>query len=254
MSESATSSRTSIGRRVIRILIAIVVVVAVLVAAFLVYAHIVMSGTRSAAVRVWKDERVGVSDAGNSIVMKPTTQSNGVGIVFVPGAKVDPYAYMETFRRVVDAGTTVVITKPTLNLAILDTRPLSDFETHAPGITTWAVAGHSLGGTRACALAPTAGTKGLLLLGSYCVNDLSSSSVSVLSLGGTRDGLSTPAKIRAHRGELPASARMVEIEGANHARFGHYGVQPGDGVATTSRETVDRRIAAEVDRWVAGLR
>lgn len=233
---------------------AVVAVLAVLVVSFLVYAHIVMPGARGAALRVWRDDRVAVRDVGDSILMSPIGQSNGVGIVFVPGAKVDPFAYMETFRRVVDAGTTVVITKPTLNLAILDTRPLSDFEAHAPGIRTWAVAGHSLGGTRACALAATPGTAGLLLLGSYCVDDLSNASLSVLSLGGTQDGLSTPAKIDSHRGELPSSARMVEIAGANHARFGHYGVQSGDGVATTSREAVDRRIADEVERWVTGLR
>jgi hypothetical protein len=28
----------------------------------------------------------------------------------------------------------------------------------------------------------------------------------------------------------------VEIEGANHAQFGWYGVQAGDGVATISRQ------------------
>lgn len=238
-------------------LLSIVVVLALLVVAFLVYAHIVLPGTRSAALRVWRDDRVAVQDVGDSIVMRPTGSdggraANGVGIVFIPGAKVDPFAYMATFRGVVAHGTTVVITKPTLNLAFFDTRPLSTFESHAPGVRTWAVGGHSLGGVRACQLAEDA--SGLLLLGSYCANDLSDSAVDVLSLAGTRDGLSTPAKVAAARERLPRSADMVEIRGANHARFGAYGVQPGDGVATASRAVVDAEITRRVDRWVATLR
>jgi hypothetical protein len=239
------------------VLLSIVLVLAVLVVAFLVYAHAVMPGTRSAALRVWRDDRVAVRDAGDSVVMRPTgsgggAAANGVGIVFIPGAKVDPYAYMATFRGVVAHGTTVVITKPTLNLAFFDTRPLTTFEAHVPSVSTWAVGGHSLGGVRACQLADDA--SGLLLLGSYCANDLSDSSLDVLSLAGSRDGLSTPAKVAAARHELPRSATMIEIPGANHARFGAYGVQPGDGVATASRAVVDAEITRQVDRWVATLR
>ena len=112
------------------------------------------------------------------------------------------------------AGTTVVITKPTLNLAFFDTRPLATFEAHAPRVTTWAVGGHSLGGVRACQLAKDA--DGLLLLGSYCANDISRSYIQVLSVSGSRDGLSTPAKVDAARHLLPSTATMVEVQGSNH--------------------------------------
>jgi hypothetical protein len=35
---------------------------------------------------------------------------------------------------------------------------------------------------------------------------------------------------------LPVNAGFVEIDGANHAGFGNYGEQPGDGSATVSRK------------------
>lgn len=250
--------KTSAARRVLTIVTAVVVVVAVLAVAFLVYANIVMPGTRSAAIAVWRDDRVAVRDAGDSIVMTPTgraggAEADGAGIVFIPGAKVDPYAYLATFRGVVADGTTVVITKPTLNLAFFDTRPLSTFEKHVPSVSHWAVGGHSLGGVRACQLADDDDTAGLLLLGSYCANDLSSTDVDVLSLAGSRDGLSTPAKVQAARQRLPESADMVTIEGGNHAYFGAYGDQPGDNPATVSRADVDEKITAEVSAWVAQL-
>ncbi|GAA4265847.1 alpha/beta hydrolase [Frondihabitans peucedani] len=241
------------GRRALTVLVAVVVVLALLAVGFLVWAHVVMPGDRTAALKVWRDDRVSVQDAGDSVILRPTGPSNGVGVVFLPGAKVDPYAYLATFDGVAASGTTVVITKPTLNLAFFDTRSLATFEEHAPDVTTWAVGGHSLGGVRACQLATTPGTAGLLLLGSYCANDLSSSSLDVLSLSGSRDGLSTPAKVGAARHLLPDSASSVVIRGADHAQFGHYGEQPGDNPATVSHAHTDRVITAQVSRWAASL-
>lgn len=233
----------------------VVAVLLLVVVVFLVWAHIVMQGTRSAALTVWQDDRVAVRDAGDSVVMTPTGAANGVGVVFIPGAKVDPYAYMATFRQVVASGTTVVITKPTLNLAFFDTRPMATFESHAPEVRTWAVGGHSLGGVRACQLADDPAVAGLLLLGSYCANDLSDSSVVVLSVSGSRDGLSTPAKVAAAAHRLPEQGRTtVEIQGANHADFGYYGPQPGDGTATISRAEAQAAITTSVESWVDDLR
>ncbi|MCS5486304.1 alpha/beta hydrolase [Curtobacterium flaccumfaciens pv. beticola] len=227
-------------------------VVVLLAVVFLVYANTVMQGTRSAALQVWRDDRVAVRDVGDAVLMTPTGTADGTGIVFIPGAKVDPYAYMATFRQVVAAGTTVVITKPTLNLAFFDTRPLATFEAHAPRVTTWAVGGHSLGGVRACQLAQDA--DGLLLLGSYCANDIARSYIDVLSVSGSRDGLSTPDKVAAARDQLPTTARMVEVQGANHADFGAYGDQPGDRSATISRSEARAQISAAIEDWVRTLR
>ena len=230
----------------------VVAVIVLLAVVFLVWANMVMQGTRSAALQVWRDDRVSVRDAGDSVVMTPTGDANGVGIVFIPGAKVDPYAYMATFRQVVASGTTVVITKPTLHLAFFDTRGLATFEAHAPSVATWAVGGHSLGGVRACQLAPDA--DGLLLFGSYCANDIRRSYIDVLSVSGSRDGLSTPAKVDAARHLLPSTATMTEIAGANHADFGAYGDQPGDRTATISRAEARAQIGDAVEEWVRGLR
>ena len=58
----------------------------------------------------------------------------------------------------------------------------------------------------------------------------------MLSIGGSDDGLSTPEKISAASSLLPEQANIVQVDGLNHAGFGDYGVQPGDGVATLSSE------------------
>lgn len=188
---------------------------------------------------------VSIRHDGAGIVLSPTAGATGQGLVFIPGAKVEAEGYIATFAdSVVDDGLTVVITRPWLNLAFFDPRPLSSFTDLAPDVSSWAVGGHSLGGVRACQLATDADA--LVLFASYCANDLSASGLPVLSLSGSEDGLSTPQKIADARDELPADATFVEIPGASHASFGAYGPQAGDGIPTADPADVDRIIADEL--------
>lgn len=127
--------------------------------------------------------------------------------------------------------------------AIADTRPLSTFTAAAPGVSSWAVGGHSLGGVRACLVAADGGIDGLFLLGSYCANDLSAAPLTAVSVEGANDGLSTPAQIDAATELLPASVTRVSIPGANHASFGDYGAQSGDGPLEVDRAEVRAAVA-----------
>lgn len=236
--------KPSLLRRVTRVGVAVLAVLALVVVGFLGWASTPMMGTRSAALEVWRDPAVSVRDAGDAVVIAPTGAASGTGLVFIPGARVDPYAYLYTLApAAAETGATIVITKPALNLAFFDQRPLSVFTAAAPEVEHWLIGGHSLGGVRACQLAETGSpaVEGLVLFGSYCANDLSQASLTVLSIGGERDCLSTPAKIAAGARLLPGNATFVEIPGMNHAQFGAYGDQPGDCSATIS--TSDARDA-----------
>ncbi|MGH3704575.1 MAG: alpha/beta hydrolase [Agromyces sp.] len=240
--------RIPTGRRVVRVMLAVLVVLALVVVGFLVWAKTVMQGERPASLEAWTDERVSIESFDDSIVMAPLDGASDRGLVFIPGAKVDPYAYMaKLVDAVAETGTTVVITKPILNLAFFDQRPLDTFTRHAPEVSEWYVGGHSLGGVRACMMAGEEDVAGIVFFGSYCANDVSDSGLAVLSIAGTDDGLSTPEKIGGAAHLLPADAVFVEIDGANHASFGDYGVQPGDGVATAT----DREVRDEITRALA---
>jgi hypothetical protein len=225
-----------------RILAGLAIVIVLALVAFGVWANMVMQGDREAALTVWNDPAVSVTSTDHSIVMTPSSGATGAGLVFIPGAKVDPYAYMYKLSRIVEAGVTVVITKPTLNLAFFDLRGLSTFEDDAPAVESWAVGGHSLGGVKACMLADDPSVSAVVLFGSYCATDLSDTDLAVISISGSEDGLSTPTKIQDAAANLPSDATFIEIDGANHASFGDYGVQPGDGTATISSEQVRDRI------------
>jgi pimeloyl-ACP methyl ester carboxylesterase len=145
-------------------------------------------------------------------------------------------------------GYLVVIAPMPLNLAILAPDRAADVMTAFPEIDRWAVGGHSLGGAMAARFAyqnPDT-VQGLVLWAAYpaSTDDLSGLPVAVTSIYGTRDGLTTGAKITASRALLPGDTRWVVIEGGNHAQFGWYGPQPGDGTATVSREEQQRQIVA----------
>jgi dienelactone hydrolase len=246
-SHVAESSRPStatgrVRRRLFRVLAAATIVVVLVVVVFLAWAYTVMAGDRTAALEVWRNDAVTVTETDVSFVLEPVTAGRADGLVFVPGARVDPFAYARVLSGVVErSGVTVVITKPTLNLAFFDSRPLSDFTAAAPRVDEWSVGGHSLGGVKACAMAAgddSVPVSGLVLFGSYCADDVSASDLDVLSVSATNDGLSTPADIESNADLLPADATFVVLPGANHADFGDYGAQPGDGRSTVTRDLV----------------
>lgn len=233
--------------RVLRwILAGLGALVLLLVAGILIYSQVgVMGAEADPLAEARANPGLAITENQTAVILTPVAGDTGRGLVFIPGAKVDALGYVATFEdTVVDDGVTVVITRPWLNLAFFDPRPLSTFTDLAPDVSSWAVGGHSLGGVRACQLAGDADA--LVLFASYCANDLSGSGLPVLSLSGSEDGLSTPQKIADAAKELPADAVFVEIPGASHASFGAYGPQPGDGTPTADPAEVDRVIAEQL--------
>ncbi|MDO9397865.1 MAG: alpha/beta hydrolase [Herbiconiux sp.] len=227
--------RTTRRRPALRV--AAVVVAAALVlgaSGFVVWANVTYAATLTSTEELAADPAVAVDWSYDRVVMTPTGDSSGEGLVFFAGAKVDPLAYAWKLSGIVEQGATVVIVRPPLNFALFEVRPLTAFTDEASEVKDWFVGGHSLGGVKACQFADQAA--GLILLASYCAGDESDLDVPVLSVSGSEDGLSTPAKIDASRAELPDDARFVQIEGANHARFGDYGAQTGDGEARIDDE------------------
>lgn len=232
-------------RRVLTVVgLSVLTLVVVAVSVFLSWANDTYAAEPAGLAAVQEDSRVELDDRGDVVILSPTGESDGRGLVFLSGAKVDPQAYAATFREVAAEGTTVVIVKPFLNLAILERRPLDAFTDLVPEIGSWAVGGHSMGGVKACSYAESGEVDALVLLASYCSGDAlaDSTDLDVLSVSGTQDGLATPEKIDDSLSDLPASTTVVRIDGASHAQFGDYGDQPGDGTPTISDDAARERI------------
>lgn len=240
------------GRVLKRVLWSLAIVLVLAVGGVLAWTQIgVMAAEPEPLATVRENPAITVADTDQGIVLAPADGASELGLVFIPGAKVDPWAYAAILQGLAEDGVTVVITRPWLNLAFFDPRGLDSFTSAAPDIDVWAVGGHSLGGVRACQLATDADA--LVLFASYCANDLSESGLPVLSLSGSEDGLSTPEKIAEARDLLPADAELIEIEGASHASFGDYGPQDGDGTPTISTEEMHTEVTRDLDGFLAPL-
>jgi len=219
-----------------RILLTLLIVIGLAVGGFVAWADTPAKPSAEAYAALKSTDSVKVLvDTGGRLVFQPTGQTNGVGFILYPGARVDPRAYAPLARGIAARGTTVIITPMLLNLAILSPeRAQKAIDSH-PEIHTWTIGGHSLGGSMAAHFVHLhpAEIKGLVLWASYpaSTDDLSASTIPVLSISASRDGLATPAKIAAARSLLPAATTYKVIEGGNHAQFGSYGAQTGDHAA-----------------------
>lgn len=189
------------------------------------------------------DGSVTVTETMTQVVLEPAAGGDGTGLLFQPGAKVEARAYAAVLRPLAEAGTTVVIVKQPLSIAFLALGAFDSEVSARPDVTTWAVGGHSLGGTVAAMEAGDGGADALLLYASYPASDMSSLQARVMSVWASNDGLATPADIEASRADLPAGTQFVEIAGAVHAYFGDYGPQPGDGTPTISHDEARREIS-----------
>ena len=169
------------------------------------------------------------------------------GLVFYPGGLVDPAAYTPLMQRLSDGGILAVIVPMPLDLAVLDINRADAVIAAYPDVKHWAIGGHSLGGAMACeyVAAHPEVFDGLVLLASYPADstDLSATEVQTVLIYGTEDGVSGNV-FEDSVARLPADTVLVEIPGGNHAQFGDYGPQKGDGNASVSREQ-QQRITAE---------
>ena len=96
---------------------------------------------------------------------------------------------------------------------------------------------------------------GLVLWASYPAgsNDLSGSGLQVISIYATNDGLATIQDIEASRPNLPDNTRFVAIIGGNHAGFGWYGPQNGDGEAEIAKTEQQGQIVSATAQFLSDL-
>lgn len=154
-----------------------------------------------------------------------------VGIIIYPGAKVDPKAYVPLAEELADRGYYCAIAKMPFNLAFFGIDSASTIMNSTSGIGSWWIAGHSLGGAMAAQYVSDHidVVEGLFLLAAYSATDLSDSGVTVDILYGSNDGVLNREALNSNAANLPADSATYVIEGGNHAGFGDYGSQDGDG-------------------------
>ena len=153
-------------------------------------------------------------------------------LIFYPGAKVEETAYAPLLRQLAERDVDVCLVKMPLHLAVLGMdRAGTVMAEH--DYARWYIGGHSLGGAVAAnyASAHPGELDGLVLLAAYPTHPLGGTGTEI-SLYGSEDGVLDRDRLEAGRQYAPERSEELVIEGGNHAQFGSYGSQRGDGEAS----------------------
>ena len=164
------------------------------------------------------------------------------GVVFYPGGKVERDAYIPLMRAIASKGVLCILVDMPFNLAVFDISRADGVRDSFDKVENWYMAGHSLGGSMACSYVADNldSFKGVILLASYSTEDLSQTSLSVLSIYGSEDLVLNRESYEENKQNLPKDFSELIIEGGNHAYFGTYGAQSGDGEGKiTNREQIE---------------
>ncbi|MGM0214161.1 alpha/beta hydrolase [Enterococcus sp. AZ109] len=172
-------------------------------------------------------------------------------VIFYPGALVEPESYSPWAESLAQSGYPVYVLKMPLDLAVLAPNRAEDVLNEQPD-RSYVIGGHSLGGVMASRFANenTDHLKGVFFLASYPdeKGSLADKKVPVLSLTAENDEVLNQAAYEESKQELPANTEYQEIAGGNHAGFGAYGPQKGDGKATITDQ--NQQVSVRLLTWL----
>ena len=173
-------------------------------------------------------------------------------MIFYPGAKVDEVAYIPIMYQFAEEGMDVCLVKMPFHLAVFginkadEVMPQYDYE-------NWYIGGHSLGGAMGASYAAghSDELRGVVLLAAYATKKLDDSLKEIVVYG-SEDGVLRMKKLEEGRSFAPKKYIEHVIEGGNHAQFGNYGEQKGDGTGLISAKEQQAETVRAVIEAVEG--
>lgn len=182
----------------------------------------------------------------NDMVIFHAGNDDGSALIFYPGGKVEFTAYYPLLAKIADQGITCVLMKMPFHLAVFASDAADKVYEELPEIKNFYIGGHSLGG----AMASSYMTKhqdnisGLILLGAYIYGDIKPSKA--LTMYGTND-------LVINRSKITYEENVQMIEGGNHAYYGNYGEQKGDGTATITQDDQQNIAANAIVEFIKNI-
>lgn len=215
------------GIRAVVIAASVLMVVAVL---FILYVRDCYHASPDVDKYFSLDGAVTITDTECGLLLDGDGTENA--LIFYPGAGVEYTAYIPLLCEIAENGIDVFLVKMPFNLAFFGINRASGIISSFD-YSRWYISGHSLGGAMAAYYAYDNYDKldGIIFLAAYTTKNLTDKGLRALTVYGSEDGVISFDKLTAGRNFLPEGSEEVVIEGGNHALFGLYGEQNGDGTA-----------------------
>ena len=218
-----------IWKRFIPVFLAII-----LAGSFFLYAGNYYHADETARQALLSGDTVTVSATGYGWFFNGPSEENL--LCFYPGAKIEETAYAPLLRMLAERGMDVCLVKMPFRFAFFG---VSKAEKVLAGYDhpNKYIGGHSLGGAMAAIYAADHAEtlSGAILLAAYPTKPLGDVQA-LISIYGSEDGILNTDRVLSGRAYAPGRYTETVIAGGNHARFGNYGEQRGDGTAAVSRE------------------
>ncbi len=223
-------------RKIFIIVTSIVLVLAIIVAACAIYLNDYYRADTD-AIEAFLPQDIELEERSDGTIVCGDEGAT-TGFIFYPGGKVEYTAYIPLMHELSKRGIMCVLVEMPFNLAVFDVNAADGIQKKYPQVENWYIGGHSLGGAMAASYLSehVSAFEGLVLLAAYSSEDLSDADIDVLSMYGSRDKVMNRKKYKENKSNLPDDFAEVVIDGGNHAYFGMYGEQDGDGKASISNE------------------
>lgn len=178
-------------------------------------------------------------------------------LIYYPGGLVEEEAYSYFGKAMAEAGVDIWIIPMPLNLAVLGSsraEGVLELVGEAPVV----IGGHSLGGAMASRFAQEHADRlaGVFFHGAYPDEGgrLDETDLSILLITAQYDEVMSQDSYQEGLTYLPAQALEQEVTEGNHASFGDYGPQRGDGEAGVTHEEAVVEIVDIMLDWLSSLR
>ena len=170
-------------------------------------------------------------------------------IIFYPGAKVETTAYAPLLKQIASQEADVFLVDMPLHMAFFGLNKADNIRA-SYHYQNWYMSGHSLGAAMAARYSADhlKDYRGLIMLAGYPTKDLHAANFSVLSIYGSKDG--NAKMLQKNPQYLPKDYTKQVIKGGNHAQFGNYGRQKGDGQETISRKAQQQATTQAVRQYL----
>ncbi len=213
--------------------------IVVLCIAFLIYTGQYYHAEESACTALESDESVIVTQKKYGWFFDGPSETDA--LIFYPGGKVEETAYAPLLHRLAGQGMDICLVRMPFRLAVLGASK-ADQVMAQHDYEHWYIGGHSLGGAMAASYAATHSLQlsGVFMLAAYPTKPLADN-MKALIIYGSEDGVLNRSKLEEAIRYLPDSGEVYVIEGGNHAQFGNYGIQSGDGNAVISPKEQQQR-------------